>query len=73
MIAFLPGLIVLGYADLHRRFLNTIGRNKVPLVAMIIGTVIHYFVSVHLVIHCQMGITGTGIAGVILWSSILLM
>lgn len=72
MFCFMPGLILLGYADVHRRYLNTLGRNIVPLGAMIIGTIIHYFISVRFVIHWHMGIVGTGVAGVILWGTILI-
>ena len=63
----------MGYTDVHRRYLNSIGRNTVPLVALAIGTLIHYFLSMYLVIQCRMGITGTGIAGVVLWSLILVL
>lgn len=50
MIAFLPGLVILGYTDIHRRYLNSLGRNTVPLVALAVGTFSHYFVSKHFVI-----------------------
>ena len=72
MVAFLPGLIILGYADIHRRYLNSLGRNTVPLIALAIGTFAHYFISKHLVITLQLGIKGTGYAGILLWSTILL-
>lgn len=71
MLCFMPGLILLGYADVHRRYLNSLGRNMVPLGAMIVGTIIHYFVSVRFVIYWHWGIVGTGVAGVILWGTIL--
>lgn len=72
MVAFLPGLVILGYTDIHRRYLNSLGRNTVPLVALAVGTFAHYFVSKHLVITCQLGIEGTGYAGILLWGMILL-
>lgn len=72
MIAFLPGLVILGYTDIHRRYLNSLGRNTVPLVALAVGTFSHYFVSKQFVITMQLGIQGTGYAGILLWSTILL-
>ena len=72
MKAFLPGLVLLGYADMHRRFLNSIGKNTIPLFALVIGTAMHYFLSKYLVIDCKMGINGTGYAGIALWSTILI-
>ena len=68
---FLPGAMLMGYADAHRRYLNTLGKSYIPLVVMVIGTVLHYYVSRYLVIDKKMGMKGTGIAGVILWASIL--
>ena len=72
MWAFLPGLVLLGYADMHRRFLNSIGRNTIPLIALVVGTCMHYFLSKYLVIDLELGITGTGLAGIALWSTILI-
>lgn len=71
MVAFLPGLLILGYADIHRRYLNSLGRNTVPLIALAIGTILHYFISKKLVVELELGITGTGYAGIMLWSTIM--
>lgn len=62
MLAYLPGLYLQGFSDLHRRYLNCMGYSKMPFICLIIGTVFHYFISYHLVIELQMGIYGTGLA-----------
>lgn len=66
MIAFLPGLVLLGLIDLHRRFLNSVGHTRPPFICLLVGTILHYFLSKYLVIEKQMGIKGTGIAGLVM-------
>jgi len=66
MLAFLPGLYLLGLIDLHRRFLGACKYTVLPFVALTIGTVIHYFSVWYLVIVLRMGIKGVGIAGALM-------
>ena len=51
-----------GLFDSERRFLNNLRKNKVPLVAISVGQVMHIGMSYYLVICCELGIQGTGIA-----------
>ena len=66
MLAFLPGLFIQAHIDVHRRFLNSIGKNSVPLISLFIGMVFHLFFNWYFVLHLEMGIIGTGIAGVLM-------
>ncbi len=54
------------HIDIHRRFLNSIGKNSVPLISLFIGMIFHLFFNWYFVLHLEMGIIGTGIAGVIM-------
>jgi len=66
MIAFLPGLFIQAHIDIHRRFLNSIGKNSIPMISLFIGIFFHFIFSKILVIDLKMGITGTGVAGIIM-------
>jgi Na+-driven multidrug efflux pump len=66
MLAFLPGLFIQSHIDIHRRFLNSIGKNSVPLISLFIGMVFHLFFNWYFVLYLEMGIIGTGIAGVLM-------
>lgn len=66
MTVFLPGLFILAHIDIHRRFLNCVGRKNVPLYSLLLGIVIHIILSYYFVIVLKLGITGTGLAGVIM-------
>jgi Na+-driven multidrug efflux pump len=65
MLAFLPGLFIMAHIDLHKRFLNSLGKNNIPMICLTIGVISHFFLSLYFVIYQQKGIVGTGIAGVI--------
>ena len=73
MYAFLPGLFILGHIDIHRRFLQSMGFNKMPMICLSIGVVIHYFLSYLFVLKWHMGIWGTGYAGVIMNICVIIM
>ena len=66
MLAYLPGLILAGYTDCHRRFLASIGYTGVAFASIAIGVTVHFFVSWYLIFDLRMGIIGTGISGIIL-------
>lgn len=61
-MTFLPGLFILAHIDLHRRFLNSLGKNYVPMLCLTIGVFLHIVFSYIFVIQNQMEIVGTGIA-----------
>jgi multidrug resistance protein, MATE family len=48
-----------------QKFLNCLQKNNVPLIALLIGQVLHVFWSWVFVIKLQYGIVGTGIASII--------
>lgn len=53
---------MLTLSDLQRKWLNSFGKNYIPMVAMITSQVLHVFWSYLFVIHYDMEIVGTGIA-----------
>lgn len=65
ILAFLPGLFLMAHTDLHRKFLNSLGKNNVPMVCLTLGTLTHFVWCQIFVINLQMGITGIGIALII--------
>lgn len=65
VMTFLPGLFILAHIDLHRRFLNSLGKNYVPMLCLTVGVFLHIILSYIFVIRYQMEIVGTGIALVI--------
>jgi Na+-driven multidrug efflux pump len=52
----------MGHIDLHRRFLNSLGKNYVPMACLAIGVFSHQYSSKYFVIDLDMGIQGTGMA-----------
>lgn len=52
-------------ADLQRKFLNSLGKNYVPMVAQVISILLHIFWSYVLVVKYDMAIMGTGLASTI--------
>lgn len=54
--AFLPGLYVMSHIDLHRRFLNSLGKNYVPMICMAFGVYLHEYTSEYFVNTLDMGI-----------------
>jgi Na+-driven multidrug efflux pump len=66
MLAFLPGLFIQAHVDIHRRFLNSIGKNSIPMISLFIGIFFHLIFSWFFVLYLKMGITGTGIAGILM-------
>ena len=52
----------MGHIDLHRRFLNALGKNYVPMACLAFGVFTHKFSSDYFVIKLEMGIIGTGLA-----------
>lgn len=73
MFNFLPGLFLLGHIDIHRRYLQSMGKNRMPMVCLSIGLLIHLVLSYILVIKMEMGIRGTGLSGVVMNLSIIVM
>ena len=66
MLAFLPGLFIQAHVDIHRRFLNSIGKNSIPMISLFIDIFFHFIFSWFFVLYLKMGITGTGIAGILM-------
>ena len=66
MLAILPGLFIQAHVDIHRRFLNSIGKNSIPMISLFIGIFFHFIFSWFFVLYLKMGITGTGIAGILM-------
>ena len=66
MLAFLPGLFIQAHIDIHRRFLNSIGKNSIPMISLFIGIFFHFIFSWIFVIYFKLGITGTGVAGILM-------
>ena len=62
---YLPGLLVMGLVDLQSRFLNSLGKNYVPMICLSIGIVLHIISNYIFVLKMHLGLKGTGYAGVI--------
>lgn len=58
-MCFLPGLFFYSQNDLQRKFLNSLGKNSVPLFTQTVSTILHVFWSY--VFIEKYGIKGTGI------------
>jgi Na+-driven multidrug efflux pump len=41
IMCYLPGLYILGLNDCQRRFLNSLGKNSVPLISQIVAIAFH--------------------------------
>jgi Na+-driven multidrug efflux pump len=52
----------MAHIDLHRRFLNALGKNYVPMACLAVGVFTHWYSSRYFVIDQDMGILGTGVA-----------
>ena len=64
-IYFLPGLYMQVLGDIQRKFLNSLGKNSVPMIAQAISSVLHLLWSYILVARMDMGVVGTSLASVI--------
>lgn len=73
MFNFLPGLFILGHIDIHRRFLQSMGKNRMPMICLCIGVLVHLVLSYIFVIKMEMGIKGTGLAGVFMNLTIIIL
>ena len=62
MFAYMPGLVMYGFVDIQRKFLNMVGRSNVPLIAVACGEVVHLYLCKVLVWDNHMNVTGIGIA-----------
>lgn len=58
----MPGLFFYGQSDLQRKFLNSFGKNNLPLLAYMISSCIFPFIAYFLAIHWQMEILGLAVA-----------
>jgi Na+-driven multidrug efflux pump len=56
----------MGHIDLNRRFLTCLGVTTMPFFCLLSGTIFHFIISWYFVIHLQLGIKGTGMAGVLM-------
>lgn len=65
IMAFLPGMFIMAHTDLHRRFLNSLGKNNVPMLCLTFGTLTHFLWCNIFVTKLQLGITGIGISLII--------
>ena len=72
-MCYLPGLYILGLNDCQRRFLNSLGKNSVPLISQMVAIAFHLLWSYLFVNKLGYGIEGTGIAGTLTNSTALLM
>ena len=63
VLAYLPGLIMAGLMDGHRRFLNMMNVTQVPLFCLITGVFIHIGCLFIFINKCNYGIQGLGYAG----------
>jgi len=59
----MPGLYLRGLYDAQRRFLNALGKSKVPLYFQVFGQIIHLICCFIFVTYLRKGILGIGIAG----------
>jgi MATE family multidrug resistance protein len=64
MLAYLPGLYIMGLQNCQQKFLNNLKKAKVPMISQAIAAVLHVFWTYFLVSPDQLnlGIRGTGIA-----------
>lgn len=51
MIAFMPGLMLFGYTDAHRRFLTCHGYTTLPFIALLCSSAIHVSCSYHFIMN----------------------
>jgi len=62
---YLPALYIAGLTDAQRRFLNSIKRPMITMVAQFIGTLLHIVWGIVLVDYLKYDIEGIGIACII--------
>lgn len=59
---FMPGLCLVIFDDMQRKFLNSLKYNFIPLAAEVCGIIIHIAANYVFVIKYDMGIIGTAMA-----------
>lgn len=62
-MAMSPGVFLLGLADLQRKFLVQVGRSQLQMHSLFISTPIHVIWNYILVNKYELGVIGTGLAG----------
>ena len=62
---YMPGLYLQLFNDLQRKFLNSLGKNAIPLISQCIATVFHVLFSYIFITYLGYGIIGTGISGIL--------
>lgn len=65
IIAYLPGLIIFGFNDIQRRFLNSLGQANIPMICLALGQLLHGPWVYLLAVHMDLGIQGIGFASTI--------
>ena len=59
-----PGLLIFAMHDLQRKFLVQIGKSRVQMNVQIFGTLFHVLMSYIFVFKLDLGVIGTGYAGI---------
>lgn len=69
LVFFSPSVYIYYLADLQRKFLNSFGKNFLPMIAYIITAVCYPFVAYFLAIHLDMKLKGLGICYIVMNTS----
>lgn len=58
--AYLPGIFLFVWNDVTRKFLNSLGKTKIPMICLCISTAFQYAACYLLTFHYDLGVKGLG-------------